>query len=221
MNYLFNSLMACLISALFALPSVGKSKVMEEALSTEELREVQVKLSGRKSLRVDFQQLRTSALRPNKPSKSTGKALFAKPAKFRWEIEKPQADVLIFDGKSLYSFKPGEKTATRFSTQGEKTTEIKEVIDFVMDFDSLLKRYQIVKSVRLNKDIVLTLNPKQPGAVSVIDISIDSKSFYVKSLKMSFSNKNTSEFIFSNPAPAEISTGSFEVPSIMKIVEGV
>lgn len=211
----------CLFYALVSLNGLAAERPVEEALSTEELREVQVKLSGRKNLSVDFLQVRTSALRPTKPAKSSGKALFAKPARFRWELEKPQADVLIFDGKNLYSFKPGEKTATRFSTQGEKATEIREVIDFVMDLDALLKRYQIVRSVRVDKDIVLTLNPKQSGTVSVIDINVDSKSYYVRSLKMSFTNKNTSEFIFSNPSPGEISGASFDIPSAMKIVDGV
>ena len=208
-------------SATYLVEVAAAEKFVEEALSTEELRDVQSKLSSRKNLRVDFLQLRTSALRPKKPSKSSGKAIFAKPARFRWEIEKPQADILIFDGKNLYSFKPTDKAATRFSTQGERTSEIKEVIDFVMDFDSLLKRYQIVKSVRLNKDIILTLNPKQPGAVSVIDINVDNKNYYVRSLKMSFANKNTSEFIFSNPSSEDMPGTSFEVPSSMKIVEGV
>jgi outer membrane lipoprotein-sorting protein len=128
---------------------------------------------------------------------------------------------LIYDGKSLFSYKPGDKTATKFVTQGDRASEIKEVISFVMDFDSLLKRYQIVKSTRRDKEVHLTLNPKQEGALSVIDITVDGKSFYVRSLKMTFSNKNTSEFQFLNPAPASIQPTSFAVPSAMKIVDGV
>lgn len=212
----------CLFSELNGLAAkAAQSQSVDEALSTEELREVQSKLSSRQDLGVDFVQIRTSALRPNKPSKSSGKALFAKPARFRWEIEKPQADVLIYDGKSLFSYKPGEKTATKFVTQGDRAAEIKEVISFVMDFDSLLKRYHIVKATHHGKEIYLTLNPKQEGALSVIDITIDGKSFYVGSLKMTFSNKNTSEFKFLNPIPATIAPASFSVPAEMKIVDGV
>jgi outer membrane lipoprotein-sorting protein len=222
MNRIGFKAFACLFSALYCCQSfAAQPQISDEALSTEELREVQSKMSSRQDLSVDFVQLRTSALRPTKPSKSSGKALFAKPARFRWEIEKPLADILLYDGKSLFSYKPGEKTATRFDAQGDRASEIKEVINFVLDFDSLLKRYQIVKSLRHGKDIILTLNPKQDGALSVIDINVDSKSFYVRSLKMSFTNKNTSEFQFSNPAPGVSGPSSFSVPASMKVIEGV
>lgn len=209
-----------LLALVFAVGSAEAAKV-DEALSTEELREIQSKMSGRQDMSVDFVQIRTSALRPKKPSKSSGKALFAKPSKFRWELEKPQADVLIFDGKNLFSFKPGDSTATRFKTEGDRAHEIREVIDFVMDFDALLKRYQLVESIRRGDEIALNLKPKSEGAISSIEILVDGKKFFVRSLKMIFNNKNTSEFQFSNAAPASITAKTFAVPETMKIVEGV
>lgn len=193
----------------------------DEALSTEELKELQGKLSKRQDLSIDFQQIRTSALRPKRPSKSSGKALFAKPSKFRWEILKPQSDVLIFDGSNLFSYKPGETTATKYRTQGERASEIKEVIDFVMDFDALLKRYQLNEATRSGHEIFLKLKPKSEGALSGIDITVDAKNYFVRSLKMTFINKNTSEFIFSNPEIGRVDAKSFVVPSSFKIVEGV
>jgi outer membrane lipoprotein-sorting protein len=214
-------LLICICSIFYSLASFASDPKLEEALSTEELREVQSKLSRRSSLRVDFVQVRTSALRPKKPSKSSGKALFARPARFRWELEKPLQDVLIFDGNSLFSYKPGDKTATKFATQGERSAEIKEVIDFVMDFDSLMKRYKIVKAVRRGADVMLSLSPNQDHAVAGIDIAVNGKTYYVQSLKMSFINKNSSEFVFSNPTPASVTEASFQVPPGMKIVDGL
>ena len=192
-----------------------------EALSTEELRDLQVKLNGRQNLSVNFSQTRTSALRPQKPSRSSGKAVFAKPTKFRWEMEKPQADVLIFNGSDLLSFKPGEKTASRFKTEGERAKEVKEVIDFVLDFDALTRRYRLVESVRLDHNIHLKLKPKSPGVINEISIRIDGKDYFVKSIKMFFQNKNTSEFEFSNPSSSALDAGAFSVPSGVKIVDSI
>jgi len=192
-----------------------------ESLSTEELRELQARLNKRQSLSVRFTQTRTSSLRPKKPSKSSGKALFAKPAKFRWEIEQPSPDVLLFDGRALVNYKPGEKTATRFSAEAERAKEIKEVIDFVLDFDALLNRYAIKEAVRSGNVITMHLKPKAASAINELSIEIDAKSFFVSLIKMSFQNKNTSEFRFSDPSVAELSPGSFSVPEGYKVVEGV
>lgn len=192
-----------------------------ESLSTEELRELQAKLNQRQTLSVRFTQTRTSRLRPKKPATSSGRAVFARPAKFRWEFEKPTADILLFDGRSLISFKPGEKTATRFNAEAERSREIKEVIDFVLDFDALLNRYSIKQALRDKSLIHLTLQPKSVGAISELKISIDGKSFFVTSIKMTFQNRNISEFKFLEPITKAVSADTFSVPAGVQVVDGV
>ena len=193
----------------------------EESLSTEELRELQSQLKQRQSLTVKFTQTRTSSLRPKKPSISSGRAIFAKPAKFRWEFEKPAADILLFDGRTLISFKPGDKTATRFSSKAERAREIKEVIDFVLDFDALLERYSIKQATRAKHDIKLLLQPKVSGAITDLMIEIDAKSYFVTTIKITFQNRNSSEFKFTEPRTDSVSNDSFSVPAGVKIVDGV
>jgi outer membrane lipoprotein-sorting protein len=192
-----------------------------ESLSTEELRDLQLKLNARKELKLSFQQLRTSALRPLKPSKSKGNAVFSRPDRFRWEIESPQPDILVFDGKNLFNFKPGDTTATRYKTEGDRTREIKEVIDFVLDFDSLMKRYQLVESTKLANAVTLKLKPKTGSAISTVEIQVNTKSNYVQSLKMIFPNKNESSFEFSEPMPLKGDLTSFTPPAALKIVDGI
>lgn len=198
-----------------------KALAAEESLSTEELRELQNQLKQRQSLTVKFTQTRTSSLRPKKPSVSSGQAVFAKPAKFRWEFEKPAADVLLFDGRALISFKPGEKTATRFSSKAERAREIKEVIDFVLDFDALLERYSIKQATRSKSEIKLSLSPKSTGAITDLMIDIDAKSYFVTTIKITFQNRNTSEFKFMEPRTDAVSKDSFSVPPGVKIIDGV
>jgi len=212
---------SCLIALVLAAADSQSLAASAESLSTDELRELQVKLNQRQNLSVRFTQIRTSNLRPKKPSTSSGRAVFAKPAKFRWEIEKPIADILLFDGRSLISFKPGEKTATRFNSQAERAREIKEVIDFVLDFDALLSRYSIKQAQKDQNEISLTLQPKSTGAIRELKINIDGKSYFVSAIKMTFQNRNISEFKFLDPTTGALPTDAFKVPSGVQVLDGV
>jgi outer membrane lipoprotein-sorting protein len=194
--------------------------IVDEALSTEELRELQGKLNRRASLAVDFVQTRTSALRPNRPSVSSGKAIFAKPAKFRWVIEKPQADILIFDGVTIFNYKPADKIVSRFKTEGGRAKEIKEIIDFVLNFDELLKRYKLEKAVKIGQLITLSLIPKIPGQVTNLNITVDAKDYFVAVVSMIFVNKNTSEIQFSNPIAGKVDAKAFATPEGLTVVDG-
>ena len=219
-------ILAILLAAILGLPwIVGFNPVnalaTTESLSTEELRELQSKLNERQALTVKFAQTRVSSLRPKKPSTSTGRAVFAKPAKFRWEFEKPAADVLLFDGRTLISYKPGDSTATKFSANADRAREIKEVIDFVLDFDALLARYSIKEAVRTKNLITLSLKPKSSSAITDLSIEIDAKSYFVSAIKMSFQNRNTTEFRFSEPSVGAISPDAFSLPKGLKVVDGV
>jgi outer membrane lipoprotein-sorting protein len=221
------AVLSALLSVLFATPlavsqqvHAAQLAVVDEALSTDELRELQSKLNHRTSLAVDFVQTRTSSLRPTRPSISSGKAVFAKPAKFRWAIEKPLGDVLIFDGTSLLNYKPGDKVATRYKTEGERAREIKEIIDFVLDYDALMKRYNLAEATRVGASISLKLKPKTPSQVHHLDISVDGKNFFVQSVNIIFQNKNSSAVQFSNPV-AGIDAKSFILPDGLKIVDGL
>jgi outer membrane lipoprotein-sorting protein len=129
--------------------------------------------------------------------------------------------VLIFNGTDLLNFKPGDKTASRFKTEGERSKEVKEVIDFVLDFDALMKRYRLVESTRQERTIQLKLKPKVAGPISDINISVDGKDYFVKAVKMIFQNKNTSEFEFMNPSSGAIDPGAFSVPSQMRVIDSI
>jgi|688.fasta_scaffold28114_2 outer membrane lipoprotein carrier protein len=212
---------SCVLALVLAAADGAALAASAESLSTDELRELQGKLNQRQNLSVRFTQIRTSNLRPKKPSTSSGRAVFAKPAKFRWEFEKPSADILLFDGRSLISFKPGEKTATRFNSQAERAKEIKEVIDFVLDFDALLSRYSIKQAQKAQNEISLTLQPKSPGAISELKINIDGKSYFVSAIKMTFQNRNVSEFKFIEPTTGVVPMDAFSVPSGVQVLDGV
>jgi len=183
-------------------------------LSTTELRDLQLKMQNATQLSVDFKQEKTSSLRPNNPSKSTGKAVFAKPTKFRWELAK---SILIFDGDDLYSLSPKDKVATKFQTTSDRSQEIKEVIDVVLDFDSLLSRYDLAESSKQGSSVKLVLKPKTQTTMSQIEVVVDGAAATIQSVRLTFKNKNVSAFVFSNPDRRPVAATSFSVPVDYKV----
>ena len=191
-----------------------------ESMSTEEIRALQQRMKGAQSLAVDFTQSRTVSIRAGKKSKSSGHAIFARPNKFHWELTKPVSDIMVFDGEVLYTYKPTEKIATRFHSQGNKTQEIKEVIDLILDFDALLGRYQLVSAAKEENSSTMVLKPKGISLIETLEIRIDIKTAAISGIKMTFGNKNTTDYEFTNVTHVAPENGTFAVPTGFKIIDG-
>lgn len=70
-------------------------------------------LASTKSYRAEFSQTVMSKS-GRKPQSSTGKVAFAKPGKFRWEIEKPFPQLMVGDGQKVWIYDPElEQVTTR------------------------------------------------------------------------------------------------------------
>lgn len=191
-----------------------------ELLSTEELRELQLKMKNATQLTVDFTQTTTVAIRPGRQAQSSGKAFFSKPTKFRWELAKP-APLLLFDGLALYDVNETTKIATKYPASGKKTLDIQEVIDLVLDFDSLLKRYKIMETFKEGRTIRMKLQPKAPGALLGIEVTVEAASASIAKIVLTFANKNVNSLEFSNSDRRTLPKSTFEVPKGYKIIEGV
>lgn len=191
-----------------------------EVLSTEELRQLQQRMKNASQLSVDFMQVKTNSLRPNKPAKSSGKAVFAKPSKVRWQLTKP-ASTLIFDGETLYELKESDQTATKYTAKGGRAQDTREVIDLVLNFETLLERYKLIESTKENGRIKLKLEPKVAGSLSEIEVGVDSASAAIQNVTLVFSNKNRTRFEFSNPDRRAVPAATFEVPKAYKVIQGV
>lgn len=190
-----------------------------DLFSTEELRALQTIMGKQQYLKVDFVQTRQNTLR-SKPQMSNGVAYFSKPGKFRWETIKPKSETKIFNGKKLFSLNDAEKIATFFE-QGDQVEDLKEIVDVVLDFDALLKRYDIVQATREKKEVVIELRPKAKGALSNITLRILGKEALVKYVKLTFEGqKNASEFEFSGHSRAKIDSKVFESPVGYKVTKG-
>ncbi len=68
-------------------------------------------LESTKTMRADFAQI-VVAKNGKKPQQSSGVMMFLRPGKFRWQIEKPYAQLLVGDGEKVWIYDPDLRQVT-------------------------------------------------------------------------------------------------------------
>jgi outer membrane lipoprotein carrier protein len=68
-------------------------------------------LESTKTMRADFAQI-VVAKNGKKPQQSTGVMMVSRPGKFRWQIEKPYAQLLVGDGEKVWIYDPDLRQVT-------------------------------------------------------------------------------------------------------------
>lgn len=68
-------------------------------------------LESTKTLRAGFTQIVT-AKNGKRPQQSSGVMIFSRPGKFRWQIEKPYAQLLVGDGEKVWIYDPDLRQVT-------------------------------------------------------------------------------------------------------------
>jgi len=189
-------------------------------LTVDELRELQGKMKSSDALTVDFVQTKFSGLR-GKSTKREGKAIFVKPNLFKWMLQTPTKEFKIYDGKSFYDFNPDTNTARRYAPNGAQSQELRQVIDLVLNFDSLLKRYDLVSAEESGDLIKIQLKPKTPGDVAGIELHLAKKEEFISFLKMDLTNKNSLTHEFKNPSRANVGESTFTLPGGVKITDSI
>ena len=187
-------------------------------LSAEDLRTLQSKLKSGDFLAVDFQQTKTTPMR-GKKTKRDGKAIFAKPDKFKWMLETPKQEYKIYDGKDFYDYEPSTKSAVRFSATGPNAYELKQIVDLVLNFDTLLKRYDVVKADEDKGIVSVTLKPKVENEITGVGLKLDLKDSFISYLKFELRDKTVLEHEFKNPVRKPVGDDAFALPKGVKVTE--
>ena len=68
-------------------------------------------LESTKTLRANFTQI-VVAKNGKRPQQSSGVMIFSRPGKFRWQIEKPYAQLLVGDGEKVWIYDPDLRQVT-------------------------------------------------------------------------------------------------------------
>lgn len=206
-----------LISVLLLTAGLSPGALAKD-LSVDELRDIQSKIKSSDSLTVDFVQTKVSGLRGKKTVRE-GKAQFVKPSNFKWMLETPTREYKIYDGKNLYDFDPVAKTAARYSPTGPKQHELKQIVDLVLNFDTLLKRYDFVKASEDGDLVSVELKPKTPGDIVGIQLKLGQKDSFITYMKFDLSNKTQLIHDFKNPSTKAIAADVFDLPKGVKVTD--
>lgn len=200
-----------LLPALLAAPAFGKD------LTVDELRVIQGKIKSSEQLSVEFAQTSYKKLRGKSTSRD-GRAMFQKPSKFKWILEKPTQE-MIYDGKDFYEYDPTSKSAMRFSPTGPRAYDLTQVVDLVLNFDSLLKRYDLVKAEQDGDNVKIQLKPKADQDVTAVDLTLSVKESFMSYLKLTMKNGNSLAHEFKNPQRVALPADAFKMPKGVKVTD--
>lgn len=185
-------------------------------LSLDELRAIQASMKATNHLTVDFTQTNYKALRQRSHTRE-GKAQFSQPDKFKWMLGKPTIEYKIYDGKDFYDYNPSTNSALRYSPTGPRAYELRQIVDLVMNFDSLLKRYELVSAHKEGDLVKIKLTPKASGEITAIDLHLSVSQSYIPYLKMTMRGGNSLTHEFKNPNRQEIPAATYALPKGVKI----
>lgn len=198
---------------------LGAPFALSKDLTATELKELQTKMQQSDALTVDFLQTSYTALR-GKSRQRRGRAQFSKEGKFKWMLETPMKEYKIYDGTNFYDFSPDANSAVRYAQAGDHASELKQIVDLVLNMDTLLKKYELVEAKDFGDSVHVRLRPKDAATdLVLVELIMDLKKSYISSLKFDLRNKNTLTHEFSKPNREPLPAGTFSIPQGVKITD--
>ena len=195
----------------FALLLSTSSLVSAAEVTKEDLKTIEHKLQSRDAFEVTFTQIIKTGLR-KRESSSRGRAVFGRPNLFRWVLEYPTKQEMVFNGQHLVQYDVDAKAATRLAPTTDKRRELEEVIAAATSVEVLLTKYDLEKSERdASGLVVLHLKPKRPEqGIRGIVLKVSVVQNFVEVVKLDFSNGSTNTITFANPQPIRRVASTFE-----------
>ncbi len=196
-----------------------KQQHKKTSLTVEELRKLQGKLQDHPFLSVDFEQKIYKKLR-NKTLSNKGQVYFKKPSSFRWIFSHSESEEWVYNGNDLLHYFPTKNYAHRYKPYAAKGKNLREIVNMVLDFDSLLKRYTVVSAFQDAKLVTLNLAPKERGEITEVVLGLDLEKNLISEVTLNLEGGNQSSFRFTNPRYNQGAL-SFELPSKVKITDAI
>ncbi|MGH7864851.1 MAG: LolA family protein [Candidatus Binataceae bacterium] len=181
------------------------------------LKKIQEHYDQTKTLSAKFAETLT---RPGAPERRrTGMIYFGKPGRLRWEFAPPEAQLIVGDGTTLYSYDPDLNQV--IATPLSKALQAPGVSAFLLgmgnlalDFDSSMHKAPAGSTL-----IALVLKPKRGG--QTIELGIDAKSYDIVTFALTDQLGNRTLLQFSdirNNAQLAAELFKFTVPDGADIV---
>lgn len=144
---------AAFFALILALPAPSRSEDAEEAVAL-----LQARYEGIKALSAEFtQEVKSRAMAV--PQVSTGKVLFKKPGKMRWQYIEPMKDEIVSDGTTVWVWQPDLNQVLERKVE-ESASKI--ATDFLSGLGDLKKDFEVKLAEGTEKSVRLSLTPRVP-----------------------------------------------------------
>ena len=90
-----------------------------------------------------------------------------------------------------------------------------------MNFDSLLKRYNLRKAELAGDNVLIELVPRAASDIAKIDLTLVPKDNYISTLSMYFHDKNNLKLMFTKPKVSEIPEKDFNLDKSVKVSDTI
>ena len=149
----------------------------------------------------------------------TGTIVFQRPLLLRWDIEKPEKELLLVTGKEVWNYRPADNTADRYAL--EVAEDSRSIIRVITGQSRLDEDFQVKENGRDGGLVKLTLYPKeQTMQFTEAQLWVDSASNMIRrAVILDFwGNRNdiTLEYAAENPR-IEPGTFTFSPPQGVRV----
>ncbi len=200
-----------------ALALVGSVSADEKADRLVE--QVQARFDATRDLRADVAQ-EVAVLSLGRSVSTTGKVIFKRPGKMRWELRGDESQIIVADGETIWFYQPEDeqvlkapvRSAFRSSTPVSFLTGVGKIAD---DFTASLEGES-------DGRIDLLLLPKRASEIGRLVLSVDAESHDIVAAKVTDPLGNVTDLRFTNlqrNTDVAESQFTFEVPEGVDVVE--
>ena len=172
----------------------------------------------------DFVQIDQNPL--NRTTQASGHLYLMKPRKMRWEYTKPQEELFVSDGKTVYFYVPEDHQVNEEAVKD--TFDERIPLMFLLGRSNLSGEFTDFVGLNtkpfLDGTKVIQMHPKRKTDLKEVVMEVDPANYQIRRLLLRHTDGSQSDFIFSN---IRTNTGlkadrfDFKVPPGVQVVQGI
>ena len=177
-----------------------------------------------KDFTADFVQVFEDPL--NRKQQESGHLYLRRPRMMRWEYQRPEGNLFISDGKTVYFYVPADRQVNKEAVRD--TFDDRIPLMFLLgrgDLRSEFTRFELLNTKPfLQGTKVVRMYPRRKTDLSEVVMEVDPANFQIRRLLLTHSDGSRQEFIFSNiriNSGVPASLFDFKVPAGVEVVDGI
>ena len=177
-----------------------------------------------KDFTADFVQVFEDPL--NRKQQESGHLYLRRPRMMRWEYQRPEGNLFISDGKTVYFYVPADRQVNKEAVRD--TFDDRIPLMFLLgrgDLRSEFTRFELLTTKPfLQGTKVVRMYPRRKTDLSEVVMEVDPANFQIRRLLLTHSDGSRQEFIFSNiriNSGVPASLFDFKVPAGVEVVDGI